>query len=354
MHDSSAVFDHPWLGGLFGDAEAQGLWSATAQLDHFRAFEAALAQALDAEGLVAEGLGPKAVFAISTTQIDLDRLSRGTARDGIPIPDFVQQLREASPDCAAAIHAGATSQDVMDTALSLTLVATNDLLARRITTLVSLLDDLTSTFGGGPLMARTRMQAALPVTVGDRIASWQRPLAAVQTRLTHQRTLLGRLQLGGAVGTRDAYGDKGDAIAARMAQSLSLTDLGVWHSDRSHVGDFANQLSLLSGVLGKMGQDMALMAQQGVDEITLSGGGGSSAMAHKSNPVLAELLVTLARFNATQVAAMHQALVHEQERSGAAWMLEWMVLPQMAVASARATAAATDLCGQITGMGDPR
>lgn len=156
------------------------------------------------------------------------------------------------------------------------------------------------------------------------------------------------------MGTRDAYGDKGDAIAARMAQSLSLTDLGVWHSDRSHVGDFANQLSLLSGVLGKMGQDMALMAQQGVDEITLSGGGGSSAMAHKSNPVLAELLVTLARFNATQVAAMHQALVHEQERSGAAWMLEWMVLPQMAVASARATAAATDLCGQITGMGDPR
>ena len=354
MPDSAAVFDHPWLGGLFGDAEAQALWSEAAQLDHFRAFEAALAQALDAEGLVAEGLGTKAAFAISTTQIDLDRLTQGTARDGIPIPDFVMQLREAAPDCAAAIHTGATSQDVMDTALSLTLVATNELLVRRIGALIGQLDDLAAAFGSAPLMARTRMQAALPVTVGDRIASWQRPLAAAQTRLTHQQTQIGRLQLGGAVGTRHGFDGKGEAIAARMAQSLSLTDLGVWHSDRSHVADYASKLSLLSGALGKMGQDIALMAQQGVDEITLSGGGGSSAMAHKSNPVLAELLVTLARFNATQLAAMHQALVHEQERSGAAWMLEWMVLPQMAVATARATAAATDLCGQITGMGDPR
>jgi 3-carboxy-cis,cis-muconate cycloisomerase len=354
MPDSAAVFAHPWLGGLFGDAEAQALWSEAAQLDHFRAFEAALAQALDAEGMVGEGLGAKAALAISTTQIDLDRLSRGTARDGIPIPDFVKQLRDAAPDCAAAIHSGATSQDVMDTALSLTLIATNTLLINRISALIARLDDLITAFGDAPLMARTRMQAALPVTVGDRIASWQRPLVAAQTRLTHQQTQIGRLQLGGAVGTRDAFGDKGDAIAARMAQSLSLTDLGVWHSDRSHVTDYASQLSLLSGALGKMGQDIALMAQQGVDEITLSGGGGSSAMAHKSNPVLAELLVTLARFNATQLAAMHHALVHEQERSGAAWMLEWMVLPQMAVATARATAAATELCGQITGIGDPR
>jgi len=89
-----------------------------------------------------------------------------------------------------------------------------------------------------------------------------------------------------------------------------------------------------------------------VDAIALSGGGGSSAMPHKSNPVLAELLITLARFNATQLSAMHHSLVHEQERSGAAWMLEWMVLPQMAMATGSATLAAKDLCKKIRQIGD--
>lgn len=99
-------------------------------------------------------------------------------------------------------------------------------------------------------------------------------------------------------------------------------------------------------------ESIALMAQQGVDAIALSGGGGSSAMPHKSNPVLAELLITLARFNATQLSAMHHSLVHEQERSGAAWMLEWMVLPQMAMATGSATLAAKDLCKKIRQIGD--
>jgi 3-carboxy-cis,cis-muconate cycloisomerase len=93
------------------------------------------------------------------------------------------------------------------------------------------------------------------------------------------------------------------------------------------------------------------MAQ--MDEVQISGAGGSSAMPHKQNPVLAELLVTLARFNATQLSGIHHAMVHEQERSGAAWMLEWMILPQMAVATGRALNAATLLASSIEHMGSP-
>ena len=93
------------------------------------------------------------------------------------------------------------------------------------------------------------------------------------------------------------------------------------------------------------------MSQQGIDEVELSGGGGSSAMPHKQNPVLAELLVTLARFNATQVPAMHDAMVHEQERSGAAWSLEWMILPQMAQATARSLTAGNEICQSISRIG---
>lgn len=339
------------LGGLFGDPEAQALWAADAQVAHYRAFEAALARACAAEGLIPAGLGTRAAKHIMETPVGPASLCKRSTKDGVPIPAFVAYLRATAPDCADGIHPGATSQDVMDTALALTIQATTDLLLTRLRAPIAALAALAEAHGSTLLMARTRMQAALPITVGDRIASWRAPLVSAMTGLAEAGEHATRLQLGGAVGTRHAFDGKGIAVAKRMATELGLSEDGVWHSDRSRIASFAGQLSLVTGALGKMGQDIALMAQQGVDEISLSGGGGSSAMPHKSNPVLAELLVTLAQFNATQLSGLHRGLIHEQERSGTAWMLEWMMLPQMAIATARATNAALDLCHQIIGIG---
>jgi 3-carboxy-cis,cis-muconate cycloisomerase len=119
------------------------------------------------------------------------------------------------------------------------------------------------------------------------------------------------------------------------------------HSERDGQAELAGWLSLVTGSLGKMGADIALAAQSEIGEIRLKSGGGSSAMPHKVNPIGAEVLVTLARFNATLVSGMHQALVHENERSGAAWTLEWMLLPQMAVATGVALRAANELTANI-------
>ena len=94
-----------------------------------------------------------------------------------------------------------------------------------------------------------------------------------------------------------------------------------------------------------------MMAQQGIDEISFSNAGGSSAMPHKQNPVLAETLVSLARFNAVQLSGFHQAMIHEQERSGSAWTLEWMILPQMCAATASALKNARQLTRFITKIG---
>lgn len=346
-----SVFEHPWLGALFGDDEAAALWSPEAQLGHFRAFEAALARALEQSGLVPSGHGAAAASVIETADIDLQGLAQGTGTDGLPIPNLVKQLRAVAGDYRAAVHTGATSQDVMDTALSLTLKALTDLLQLRLKELDATLGGLTQTKGANALMGRTRMQAALPITAADRLASWRQPLASHVAALEGLRPQVERLQLGGAVGTRGDFGEVGPQIAALIADALGLQDGPVWHTDRAGVAAYAGCLSLITGSLGKIGQDVALMTQQGIDEVTLAAGGGSSAMPHKSNPVLAELLVTLARFNATQLAGMHHALVHEQERSGAAWMLEWMILPQMSVTTARALAASNVLCAQIKTLG---
>jgi len=283
---------------------------------------------------------------------DLTDLRLGTERDGVVVPALVRQLRAAASPNATAVHTGVTSQDIVDTALSLTLRETNTYLQDGLNTLETALQGLSRNFGQNQMMGRTRMQAAMPIHVADRLATWSTPLPLHRQRLEASRGQVEHLQLGGSVGTRAAFGANADAIAASVARQLDLTVAqNTWHVARDGIADFANALSLITGSLGKMGQDICLMAQQGIDEIEVSGGGRSSAMPHKQNPVLPELLVTLARFNATQISAMHYAVLHEQERSGAAWSLEWMILPQMAQATARSLSAATEICGRVTRIG---
>ena len=342
---------------LFLDETVAAAFSAEATLAAFLAFEAALAEALGALGLADPGRAAAAAAAIRGFCPDMARLAAAIPGDGLAVPDFVAQLKAHVADAAGSdlvplVHAGATSQDLIDTATVLALRAVSDHLALGIGGLVARLDGLEAAFGARPMMARTRMQAALPVRVADRLATWRLPLADHLARLSALRPAVERVQFGGAVGDRRGAGDRGDALAAALADRLGLHPAPrAWHAMRAGLAEYAGWLSLVSGSLGKLGQDVALMAQQGVDEIALAGGGRSSAMAHKQNPVRAELLVAFARYNAGALAGMHQALVHEQERSGAAWTLEWMVLPAMAMTTAAAVASAGNLLAGITRIG---
>ncbi|MFT6676452.1 MAG: 3-carboxy-cis,cis-muconate cycloisomerase [Sulfitobacter sp.] len=348
----SPVFDHPWLGGFFGDQQGADIWSPARQLTHMLHCEAAFTRALGAMGDLPVDQADDLARRITDFVPDMDDLRSGTARDGLPVPALVAQLKTAAEAQEKFVHSGMTSQDVMDTALSLSLQEFNCLLAQRLGGLQENLAGLSRTFGASLMMGRTRMQAALPITVQDRLRTWSGPLTTHQTRLAQLRPRVELLQLGGAVGTNAALADKAAPIAADMAAQLGLHQpKQTWHALRDGVAEYANLLALISGSLGKIGQDICLMAQQGVDEIALSGGGGSSAMPHKQNPVLAELLITLARYNATQLAGIHAAMLHEQERSGAAWMLEWMILPDMARTTARSLSVLAELCTRITHMG---
>ncbi|MDJ0993487.1 MAG: 3-carboxy-cis,cis-muconate cycloisomerase [Dinoroseobacter sp.] len=344
---SVSVFEHVALSGLFGDPEIQGLFSAKAQLGHMLAFERALAVALHAAGEIDTQAKEAACRAVDAFEPDWTGLNKGAARDGVVVPELARQLR-SGVSLYDGIHAGATSQDVTDTATALTLRGVSEVFDARLASVLSRLQDLNARFGAREMIGRTRMQAAVPILAGHRIESWSAPLAQAHKQLQDVTSDIAILTLGGPVGDGRSFGASRDKIAAHMALALGLsTSGGVPQTDRRHLVSYGDWLSHLSGVLGKMGQDIALMAQQGLDEIVLTGGGQSSAMAHKQNPVLAELLVTLARFNAALVGALHSCLLHEQERSGAAWALEWMVLPQMVVATGRGLTAAQALLEQI-------
>ncbi|MGX7871721.1 3-carboxy-cis,cis-muconate cycloisomerase [Mesorhizobium sp. ORM6] len=344
-------FDHPLLSALLGDEEAARHFSVEAEIEAMVVFEHALAQAEAETGIITSEAAAAIAAVLDSFRPDTALLRAATARDGVIVPELVRQLRVAVGEPhGEKVHFGATSQDVVDTGLVLRLKSVVEHLALLLTETVLRLTALEERFGGRALTGMTRMQKAIPIRVADRITAWRAPLQRHQERLSDQSRHLLVVQFGGAVGTLEKLGDKGPAVRAALAEKLGLADAPQWHSQRDALADFAGWLSLLTGSLGKFGQDIALMAQRGAD-IALSGGGGSSAMPHKQNPVKAEALVALARFNATQLSGMHQALVHEQERSGAAWTLEWLLLPQMVVAAAASLRLTAELAAQIESLG---
>ena len=345
---TASPFDHPFLSGLLGDGEIASYFSAEADIRAMLSFEAALARAEAGHGLIPAEAARRITEICAAFSPDLASLRSATARDGVVIPELIKQLRTAvGEEAAKSLHLGATSQDVIDTSLMVRLKAVVFLFAGRLSAILKRLDALDGQFGQNGLMGRTRMQAAIPITVTDRLEAWRTPLATYRDRLTEQSF---PVQFGGAAGTLDKLGSQAAAVRASLAQELGLTDATQWQSGRLPIADIAGVFASISGSLGKIGQDIALLAQAG-GEIEIAGGGTSSAMAHKQNPVSAEVLISLARFNATVLSGIHQSLVHEQERSGAAWTLEWLLLPQMTMATAASLRLAADLMGNINRLG---
>ncbi|WEZ85625.1 3-carboxy-cis,cis-muconate cycloisomerase (plasmid) [Rhizobium sp. 32-5/1] len=346
-----SAFDHPILSGLLGDPEIASFFSAEADLKAMLAFEASLAIVQARHGFIPVDAAERIAAFCATFWPDVNSLKQAIAWDGVLIPELVRQMRHAiGGDAAAYLHFGATSQDVIDTSLMLRLKAVCGIARTRLSLIIDVMTSLESQHGTAELTGYTRMQAAIPIRVADRIRAWREPLERHHARLAALDETAFAVQFGGAAGTLEKFSDKGRVLRAALAAELGLTDRPQWQNRRDGLAEIAGLFSLISGSLGKFGQDVALMAEIG-DEIALSGGGGSSAMPHKQNPVAAEVLVSLARFNAVQLSGMHQALVHEQERSGAAWTLEWLILPQMAGALAASLKLGQTLVGNITRLG---
>lgn len=345
-----SAFDHPILSGLLGDEELEPLFSARAEIEAMLRFEAELALAQADQGAIPQEAAQEIADLLAGFSPDIAALKTGVAQDGVVIPALIAQIRAGLSEAwRAHLHLGATSQDVIDTGFALRAREAIEILGKRLGRLIQSFESLEKRDGQIEVMAHTRMQAAIPVSASRKIRSWREPLLRHAERLEKALDEVAVLHFGGAAGTLDRLGEKGEPVAGRLAARLDLAlPEHPRHSERDGIVAFASVLSLITGSLGKMGQDIVLAAQSEVGEVELAAGGGSSAMPHKKNPVAAEALVTLARFNATLLGGMHQALVHENERSGTAWTLEWMLLPQMIVATGAATLKASELVDGLT------
>ncbi len=321
--------------------------------------EAALALAEGEIGVIPSMVAQAIATAAATLAVDQDQLARAVERDGFPIIELVRQLRvHVGGEAAEYVHWGATTQDIMDTALVLQLREALIMLQSQLLTLNPQLSTLADTHRRTLMAGRTHSQQALPITFGLKIANWLAPLIRHHERLTQLLPRLLVVQLGGAVGTLASLGELGGQVQVALARQLNL---GVppmpWHTQRDGLVECAGWLSMLSGSLAKMAQDIILMAQSEVGELSESNDparGGSSTMPQKSNPIVSELIVAAARTNAGLLANMHNAMIHEHERATHGWQMEWLALPQMfgltASALARANFLASNLQIDVTQM----
>jgi len=343
-------FDSEIYGPLFSDREVAALFSDAETVRAMVDVERALARAQARVGVIPEMAASTIDQKLVAFEPDLAAIGAGTASAGMPIVALVDQLRElVGGDAADFVHWGATSQDILDIALVLRLRAVLEIFAGRLDRLIDRLAELADAHRGTVMVARTRSRPALPTAFGLTLAGWLLPLVRHRDRLNELRPRLLVVQFGGAAGTLAALGDKGIEVMRALADELGLgAPPTAWHTQRDSIAEFAGWLSLVTGSLGKMAQDLVLLGQAEIGEVRSESGGGSSTMPQKANPVRAETVIALARANAGFLATMHQASIQEHERGGVGWAMEWLTLPQMTVATGAALGHAQALAENLT------
>ncbi|MDU8946206.1 lyase family protein [Ovoidimarina sediminis] len=331
---------------LMGDPGVAHLFGDSAEVRAMLLVLGALAEAQGAAGIIPETSAAAIKRASHEVQIDPAGLSAATGANAVPVPALVAAFRAAmnAPEHAQYIHWGATSQDIMDTALVLRLRQVLAIAEMRLVAVIRALGDLAGAHADLPMTGRTYGQAAVPTSFGALVASWGAPLLGYHAKLTVVREDLLHVSLSGAAGTLSVLGDKGPEVRATLARALKLKDPGAsWHTTRDTVAGFGGWATGVLGALGKMGEDLILLTQSGIGEVALKGTGASSTMPQKANPVAPSVLSALARLSIGLNAALQGAALHRQQRDGAAWMTEWLTLPQIAVALGRGLTTAGEM-----------
>jgi 3-carboxy-cis,cis-muconate cycloisomerase len=352
---AGSVFDSALFGDLFPTGEVGRLFTDTAEVRAMLLVEGTLAKIQGQMGLIPE-ISAQAIHRASLElQIDPAGLRAATGANGVSVPGLVSAFRDLmqAPEHAQYAHWGATSQDIIDTALMLRLRQALSLIEKDLAETLSTLATLAETHAETPMAARTFGQYATPTSFGAVVASWGQPLLTLLRELPDLRTSCLLVSLSGAAGTASALGSDAAALRAKLAEGLRLQDPGrTWHTDRTPVLKIADWLTRLCLSLAKIGEDAIQMAQSGISEMSLGGVGASSTMPQKQNPVAPSALVALANQAHGLNSILQGASVHRHQRDGASWFTEWMTLPQIVLSTASASRIANTLSQSLTPKAD--
>ena len=324
--------------GMFSSPAMQQIFSAENTVQRMLDFEAALSRSLALAGLIPEDAVSPVLQACKAPRIDLKALSLAAHHAGnVAIPLVKQLTAEVAsidPKAARYVHWGSTSQDVIDSGMVLQLLEAIDVMSADCAALANTLAQLSERYRNTPVMGRTWLQHALPITFGLKAAGWLDVILRHQQRLHHLRASVAVLQFGGATGSLASLGEQGMTVAADVARLLGLTlPNAPWHAHRDRLAECATVFGLLTGSLGKIARDLSLQMQTEVGELAepqAPGRGGSTTLPHKRNPVGCAAVLTASVRVPGLVSSLLSGMVNEHERALGGWQAEWDCLPEIA------------------------
>jgi 3-carboxy-cis,cis-muconate cycloisomerase len=332
------------------------VFSDRSVLEAMLAFEVGLARAEARMGVVPDAAAKEIAAAARVESFDVAALANQTLRSGTPgiplVKALTELVRASAPEAAGFVHWGATSQDVVDTALVLLLKKSQVLLESDLEQMEGALLRLAEQNADSVMLGRTLMQAAPPVTFGLKAAGW---LAAIRRcrknlRGTFSDALI--LQFGGASGTLASLGEHGIEVGHALAAELSLGfPDSPWHTHRDRLARLICACGVLTGSLGKMARDISLLMQGEVAEVAEPAGkgrGGSSTMPHKRNPIGCSVTLAAAQRVPPLVATFLSSMVQEHERGVGGWQAEWPTVADIVQATGLAVASMAEVAEGLT------
>ncbi len=348
---AASIFDSPLFAQLFNTGEAGRLFSDSATIRAMLLVEGALAKVQGDLGVLPE-LSAAAIHRASLeVHIDPGALATATGQNGVSLPGLVAAFRTEmnAPEHASFVHWGATSQDIIDTALMLRLRQALGLAEDDLRAVLGDLGKSARAHAHLPMPARTYGQHATPTTWGAVLATWGAPLLDALMALEALRKDSLWVSLSGASGTASALGPKAAETRAGLAEALGLHDPGrSWHTNRGPVMRIADWQGQVIAALAHMAHCLISLAGSDTNEVTLGVAGASSTMPQKQNPVGPSAIVALHQHFTGLRSSLQIAAMHQHQRDGAAWFTEWMVMPPLALCLAAALNHARSLAKNIT------
>jgi 3-carboxy-cis,cis-muconate cycloisomerase len=335
---------------MASSAAMQAVFTARASVQAMLDVEAGLAKAGAKRGLLPAPAAAMIAASCRAETIDLDRLAQDGALAGTVVIPLVKWLKTAVPEAASYVHIGGTSQDIIDTGLVLQLRAGIALLQADLAAMAEAAAALAQDHARTPMLGRTLMQAAMPISFGLKAANWLVAINDSHRAIIHAATEALVLQCGGAAGTLDVLQAEPVAFIEAFGAALNLRiALTPWHTSRAALARLAAAIAGAVAVAGKIGTDIMLMMQSEIGELAepaAPGRGGSSAMAHKRNPTLGIAARAAATRAPGYVATLLSAAMQEYERAAGAWQAEAAIWPGlMLCASGGMSAMAQALAG---------
>ena len=300
----------------------------------------ALARAQARCGVIPVEAADEIAARSNVDELDFDLLQCETEIVGYPILPLVHQLARLCGESGRYVHWGATTQDIMDTAVVLQVRDALLVIESDLRELRSIPVGLAQRHRSTPMAGRTHLQQALPVTFGFKVAVWLSMFDRHAERLQQLRPRVLVGEFGGAAGTLASLGDRGLQVQTALMEELDLgVPVATWHVARDGLAEAVNFLGLLTGSLGKVAYDVMLMAATEFAEVYkpfVKGRGASSTMPQKRDPISSELICAAAKAVRQHAGLMLDAMVQDFERATGPWHAEWIALPESFILTAGA------------------